>query len=295
MQFKFFKKFLLISALAAVFIFFYYSCKTSQVVSESEPYGLIEVISNPTGASIYMDGLFTLHYTNHTLQYVPVGSHIITLKITCYKDFEITLNVQENQTTTVNAVMERLVPEGENTIYGSVYYSTTPLDGIKVELYTIMFGSLIQSTVSGNGSYKFSSVLPGRFSMKAYAPTDEYMEWRFSPIYIRCMNVEKDIYLRKKLIITWPRNDSTVNTKYPTISWEANSVAVKYSIHLFETLSSDTVVSESNNTSTSYSVESALIPGIHYTGEIKGWDSQENLVAEGEVKFTVSRNINDGL
>ena len=107
-------------------------------------------------------------------------------------------------------------------------------------------------------------------------------------LHLNVCDIEIDLYLYKKLILTWPKNDSTVNTKYPTLSWEANSESAKYSIRLFETLSNNLTVYEANYTSTSYTVNNALIQGIHYTAIVKAWDSQDNLVAEGHVKFKVS-------
>ena len=192
MKFKFLKKFLLFSALAAGFICFYYSCKTTPVASEREPYGQIEVISNPERAEIYLDGSFTEHYTNYTLHYVPVGSHTITLQKICYKDLVKTIDVQENRKTIMNVTLEREIPEGENTVSGTVFYSTTPLDGIKVELFEDLSGPLLQSTWTKNGLYSFSSVFPGRHRIKAYPPTDEYVGERDWTLNLGACDLEID-------------------------------------------------------------------------------------------------------
>ena len=279
---SFFKKIFLVSILVAGIICFISNCKTTPTASEHDSYGRIQVNSDPTNAFIVVDGGFTGFTTNWNLTNVTVGLHTITLMKECYKDFEITVNVQENQIVTINAILERESPEGY-TVSGTVYYSTTPMDGIKVELHEgSKDGPLIQTVWTNKGSYDFSSLFPRSYSIKAYAPTDEYIEWSVLIFVLYCNNVEHDLYLCKKLILTWPKNGSTVNTKYPTLSWEANREAIKYSIRLFETLGNHTVVDELNCTSTSYTVKKALISGMHYNAVVKAWDTQDNLVAEGD-------------
>ena len=285
-----FKKIFLGSILVAGIIYFISNCKTTPTASEHDSYGSIQVNSDPVQAEIYINGEFTGKYTNHFFHHMSVDLYTIALKRRCYKDFEISINVQENQIVTINAILERESPEGY-TVSGTVYYSTTPMDGIKVELHEgSKDGPLIQTVWTNKGSYDFSSLFPRSYSIKAYAPTDEYIEWSVLIFVLYCNNVEHDLYLCKKLILTWPKNGSTVNTKYPTLSWEANREAIKYSIRLFETLGNHTVVDELNCTSTSYTVKKALISGMHYNAVVKAWDTQDNLVAEGQVKFTVSQN-----
>ena len=70
------------------------------------PTGNIEVNSNPTGAAIWLDGDSTPHVTNFILMDVPVGSRIIKLTMQGYADWEDTVIVLEDQTTTVDAVLE---------------------------------------------------------------------------------------------------------------------------------------------------------------------------------------------
>jgi endonuclease YncB( thermonuclease family)/RNase P/RNase MRP subunit p29 len=56
-------------------------------------YGKIICSTNPTGAKIYLDGVYKDVDTNWTLDYVPVGTHKITFKLEGYFDCEKVVNV----------------------------------------------------------------------------------------------------------------------------------------------------------------------------------------------------------
>jgi hypothetical protein len=89
------------------------SCATDSTVSgESEKFsisshvGKIKIKSKPTGALIWLDGQSTGKMTNATLQDVPVGSHSIKLTKERYQDWEDTVAVTKNATTTVSATLK---------------------------------------------------------------------------------------------------------------------------------------------------------------------------------------------
>ena len=96
-RFKYLKKIYFFLALATCFVCFYHNCKTTPTASDRDSFGLIKVNSIPTRAWISIDGRGTSYRTNYLLRYINVGLHTITLTKECYKNFEITVNVQENQ------------------------------------------------------------------------------------------------------------------------------------------------------------------------------------------------------
>ena len=77
------------------------------VTLEEEPkVGSIKVNSTPTGAAIWLDGQDTGKTTNATLNDVSVGNHTLKLVKERYQDWEDTVTVDEDATTTVNATLE---------------------------------------------------------------------------------------------------------------------------------------------------------------------------------------------
>lgn len=77
------------------------------VTLEEEPkVGSIRANSTPTGAAIFLDGQDTGKTTNATLHDVSVGNHTLKLVKERYQDWEDTVTVDEDATTTVNATLE---------------------------------------------------------------------------------------------------------------------------------------------------------------------------------------------
>jgi len=68
--------------------------------------GKIQVNSTPTGADIWLDNLNTGYITNHLLQNVPVGSHSVKLIKERYQDWEGSVSVSKNVTSTINAPLK---------------------------------------------------------------------------------------------------------------------------------------------------------------------------------------------
>ncbi|MFQ6083829.1 MAG: PEGA domain-containing protein [Candidatus Aminicenantia bacterium] len=92
---------------AGVLAYFLLKEKEEEKEKEKEPdVGSIQVNSTPTGATIWLDGSNTGQTTNATLTNVSVGSHTIKLVKERYQDWETTVNVQKNQTSTVNATLK---------------------------------------------------------------------------------------------------------------------------------------------------------------------------------------------
>ncbi|MDI6840081.1 MAG: PEGA domain-containing protein [bacterium] len=78
------------------------SCKKQPTTPET---GSIQVNSIPTGASIWLDNTDTGKKTNCLLENISVGEHSIKLTLQDYADYDTTVVVCENETTTVNTTL----------------------------------------------------------------------------------------------------------------------------------------------------------------------------------------------
>jgi hypothetical protein len=99
------------SLLSMFLIFFLFGCKETPTAPELPAFaqGSIQVNSNPEGAAIWLDNKNTLKTTPALLTNIHVGSHVLKLTKYRYQHFEQTVTVQENQTTIVNAELERIL------------------------------------------------------------------------------------------------------------------------------------------------------------------------------------------
>ena len=99
------------SLLSMFLIFFLFGCKETPTAPEFPTFaqGSIQVNSNPGGATIWLDNKNTLETTPALLTDILVGSHTLKLTKHRYQHFEKTVTVQENQTTIVNAELERIL------------------------------------------------------------------------------------------------------------------------------------------------------------------------------------------
>ena len=99
------------SLLSMFLTFFLSGCKETPTAPELPAFaqGSIQVNSNPAGATIWLDNMNTSKTTPALLTNIDAGSHILKLTKSRYRDFEQTVTVQENQTTVVNAELERIL------------------------------------------------------------------------------------------------------------------------------------------------------------------------------------------
>jgi len=176
-------------------------------------------------------------------------------------------------------------------VSGMVYYSTTPLDGVSVELVQgTPTSPPLQSTTTSSGFYSFSSVDPGSYWIKIYGPTDEYISWVAYSIEVVSSNITMDMDLPKKMTLLSPANNSTVSSLHPTLSWEAKSEAARYVIQIRVTEGWQDVEFVENITSTYYTVQTELTPGVNYTWHADAYDAYNHNVGitQNEFRFTVS-------
>jgi hypothetical protein len=74
----------------------------------SKPTGSLEVKSTPTGAAIWIDDVNTGELTDYTFTDVEVGDYVVKLTKEGYKDYEETVTIEVDQTTTVDATLEEV-------------------------------------------------------------------------------------------------------------------------------------------------------------------------------------------
>jgi hypothetical protein len=65
-------------------------------------YGELSVSSTPSGANVFVDNNF-VGITPLTLKEVAAGSHVVTVRLTGYRDYEITTPVNAGATSTIAA------------------------------------------------------------------------------------------------------------------------------------------------------------------------------------------------
>ena len=73
--------------------------------------GSIQVNSTPTGADIFLDGVDKETGTNAQLTDVTLGDHTIKLTLDGYADWDTTVTVNEDETATIDAVLEEAPQE----------------------------------------------------------------------------------------------------------------------------------------------------------------------------------------
>ena len=102
--------------------------------------GSVNITSYPEGAEIFLDGTDQQIKTPAILSNVPSGTHTYTLKLGNYNDYSGIVQVLENQTAQVSAM---LVPAE-----GCIYFNVTP-QGAKIFIDNVNTGLLTQSMVCG--------------------------------------------------------------------------------------------------------------------------------------------------
>jgi hypothetical protein len=85
-----------------------------------EKTGSIQVNSEPDGAEIWLDGVDKETVTNALLTDVTLGEHTVKLTLKNYKDWDTTVTVNEDQTATIDAVLEEAPQEKVELKYDEV-------------------------------------------------------------------------------------------------------------------------------------------------------------------------------
>jgi len=160
-------------------------------------------------------------------------------------------------------------------ISGTVYYSTTPLSGVAVELRRDSSdGPLAASTTSGaTGGYEFSGVTAGTYYLNVYGPTAEYVTGLAYGVTVVDCDVLKDLYLEKKITLLEPAEGSVVNTASPRFCWAGLPEAAWYRLQVNRSSDWATAEYKGGITETCYTTTTVLDAGVRYTWMVEAGDS----------------------
>ena len=136
---------------------------TKVTVTLESKFGIISFASTPSGAQVFLDGADQQMVTPATLTNVPIGSHAFTLKFAGYNDYTGTVEVLENQTSTVSVT---LIP-----VEGCIYFNTTPA-GAKIFIDDVDTGQVTPALVCGLslGTHTYRLVLAGYYEAGGAIP-----------------------------------------------------------------------------------------------------------------------------
>jgi len=171
-------------------------------------------------------------------------------------------------------------------VSGTVYYSTTPLAGVALELHRYTHdGPLFASTTSDAvGAYQFSDVPLGIFHIRFYAPTAEF-QGGSNQIAAAGSDIVWDIYLSKRITLLSPPQDSEVTAASPRFCWQGLPEATTYLLQLNR--SSDWLLIETAGgiTGTCYTTACVLEPGVQYTWLVHARDHLGHDVGYSPISF----------
>jgi hypothetical protein len=178
------------------------------------------------------------------------------------------------------------------TVSGTVYYSTTPLSDVRVELVSgnVTDPPVFSTTTTVSGTFAFLGVPSGNYWLKAYGPTAEYIGWRASTITVGSTDIRHDIYLPKKMTLLSPPDNSVVETLSPTFCWQGLPEAVEYTFQLNKT-SDWTLIDVQHIPVTCYKTSQVLQNGVQYTWQIDATDRNGHNVGTTYSAFQFTVNI----
>ncbi len=155
-------------------------------------------------------------------------------------------------------------------VEGRVYYATTPLPGVQVDL--IQGSTTLKSTSTDTGGYyRFCDVEPGNYQLKRYGPTQEYIAWVASSFTIGSSNIVKNLDLPKKMTLLTPANGAMISTTVPTLTWQALPEADRYTFQLNKTADWTLIEQTNNIVGTEHRVLAPLNWNTGYTWQIDAY------------------------
>jgi hypothetical protein len=171
-----------------------------------------------------------------------------------------------------------------------VYYSATPLQGIRVELRQGDLSSPPFHTTHSavDGHYEFSPVPPGLYSLTIYGE-EGFVGWRSTPVLVGDADVTVDLYVPKVITLIDPPSGGGVDTPHPTLTWTSISEAEaggRYMITINES-ATWALVERATGTTNSYDVTNALAVGVEYSWQIDAVDANGHEVGTGSGTFIV--------
>jgi len=161
---------LLLLLLIAIFLLFLISGCMIQYPTVPET-GSINILTNPSGAKIFLDNMDTGHFTPSILTNVSAGSHVLTLALEDYHSYSSIINVIANQTINLNITLTPIIPKiyltgisvfpftmnlttGESQTFDSVtaYYSDSSSANVNLTACNYSSSNPDCATVSSSGT-----------------------------------------------------------------------------------------------------------------------------------------------
>ncbi len=187
------------------------------------------------------------------------------------------------------------VPPVNVKVSGTVYYSTTPVPDVMVELVS---GDATDPPVFSTktnifGTFTFFDVPSGNYWLKAYGPTEEYIGWQARSITVGSIDLISDIYLKKKMTLLSPQHNSVVNTLSPKFCWQGLPEAVEYVFQLNKTSDWTLIDIVHSIHLTCYTTSQILQNGVQYSWQIDAIDKNGHDVGTTHSAFQFT--VNEGL
>ncbi len=157
-------------------------------------------------------------------------------------------------------------------VEGRITYAITPLAGVQVELLAGSSGRVLQSTTTNaDGYYRFCNLEPGDYMLKRYGPSAEYADWVADSLTMGSSNVIKNLDLPKKMTLLSPGNGELIDTRTPTMTWQALPEAGRYTFQLNKTADWTLVEHTNNIVGTAHRVLAPLDLNTGYTWQIDAY------------------------
>ncbi len=199
-----------------------------------------------------------------------------------------------NLVTNVSTIFDGQQTLSGATISGTVYYSTTPLANIQVDLKTSSFALVASTTSAANGAYSFSGVAAGSYFLWVYGPNSQYTGAFGQSIYINSSNLFlMDLYLPKVISLTSPPHQSTPNAISPTFCWQGLPEASNYEFQLNKTSDWTLIDFVHNIKSNCFTTSKVLQRGVQYTWQVGANDQFNHYIGTttAQFSFTVQKPI----
>ncbi len=166
------------------------------------------------------------------------------------------------------------------SIYGKVYYSTTAMNGVFVELAPDAYDDpIIANVITGNdGSYHFDGVVSGYYHIILNAPTPEYWAWIAHGASFVNASFEYDLYLKKHLGLEEPADGASVPAS-PTLRWEDFPGAAEYSLQVNETMTWELIGTFNNIGTNEFRLGATLKDATQYSWMVTALDSSDHEIA----------------
>jgi hypothetical protein len=184
-------------------------------------------------------------------------------------------------------------------ILGTVTYRGTPVEDIPIVLIASSECDVTKvdqrTYTDAQGRYFFLGISPGsyRIAINGWGGTDDTVEpyehtctWELEKKASSALTLDWSLH-KTDLQITFPIEDTSIDSTSPTFRWEAYPYATRYQIGLSQVSPSRETIERGTFTeSTRFTLESPLTPGARYRLKVYAWDSTGQ-IASGSVYFSV--------